>query len=325
MNVFVRRGFTLIEMLVVIAIIAILIAMLLPAVQNIRVAAARTRTSNHLKQIGIAFQIYCDTNNSLPQAGKNGCDAPIGVGVSVSQCADPDYVYRARPANFDSNNVAERSEWGWPYHILPYLEQENVYKAKATVVATSPIAVYYSPLRRPAMLYGSPALAKIDFAGNAGDSTNASSPRGVLTRTGTKRLRLKDVSDGTSNTALVGERRLRADRWGRSGDDNESFATIGWEVDGIRAAVLESASNNPDLTITASFGPSPDVTVSADIIANPAAPFGSSNHFGSAHPTGCLFVLCDGSVRAVRFHPDPAIFRRFCVRNDGEVLNLDDL
>ena len=93
----VRLGFTLIELLVVIAIIAILIALLVPAVQKVRSAAARTQSTNNLKQLALAAHAYQGANKSLPFNGS--LDAVAGNSGSGS----------------------------WAYQILPYVDQQPVY------------------------------------------------------------------------------------------------------------------------------------------------------------------------------------------------------
>src|SRR5690242_2458735 len=94
-------GFTLIELLVVIAIIAVLLGLLLPAVQKVRAAAARIKCANNLKQVGLAMHLYMDSNNGLP---------PNGV------------------FTYNGTAVVQTSPWSALSRILPYVEQENLYR-----------------------------------------------------------------------------------------------------------------------------------------------------------------------------------------------------
>ena len=100
------KAFTLIELLVVIAIIGVLIALLLPAVQQAREAARRTQCRNNLKQIGLAYHNYHDTFNTFP----------------------PGIVSRI-PNNITSS---EAGCWAWGTYILPMVDQAGLYNALNT-------------------------------------------------------------------------------------------------------------------------------------------------------------------------------------------------
>ncbi|NBO91494.1 MAG: DUF1559 domain-containing protein [Planctomycetia bacterium] len=110
LNVRMRYAFTLIELLVVIAIIAILIGLLLPAVQKVREAAARMQCSNQMKQLALACHNFQDSTGSLP--------ASVMLHPSVSD-----------PSNYDQNFGPN-----WAVLILPYIEQGNLYNSIANSV-----------------------------------------------------------------------------------------------------------------------------------------------------------------------------------------------
>ena len=94
-----RTGFTLIEVLVVIAIIAVLMGLLIPAVQKVRESASRLKCSNNLHQIGLALRMYHDRNNGFP----------------------PGYLTQVAPDNSDLG-----PGWGWAAYLLDDLEQGTI-------------------------------------------------------------------------------------------------------------------------------------------------------------------------------------------------------
>src|SRR5207248_3649732 len=106
-----RSAFTLIELLVVVAIIAVLIGLSLPAVQKVREAANRVTCANHLKQIGLAFQMHHDTVGVFADGGENW---------------DP--IRYPRSWRGSGPAVAPYQNWGWAYQLLPFLEQKSVWE-----------------------------------------------------------------------------------------------------------------------------------------------------------------------------------------------------
>jgi prepilin-type N-terminal cleavage/methylation domain-containing protein/prepilin-type processing-associated H-X9-DG protein len=279
----VRSGFTLIELLVVLAIVGILLGLLLPAVQKVREAAARMSCSNNLKQIGLAFHHHHDTLGYFPSGG-------------WSATSPPTYV-NGVPA------VGAKQGAGWGFQILPYIEGDNVWKSGALVAVGTPNKLLFCPARRgpqtvtyrdnyrPPISGGRVTHALCDYAASNKNGT------GVVQQF--LPTRMAQITDGTSNTLLVSEKRLNRTFLGRKAPDDNQGYTAGWNYDTVRKT---------------SQPPAPDYS----------APFGDGGGiFGSSHPNGVNAVLADGSVRAISFAISKRTFSLLGSESDGQPLPSD--
>lgn len=290
-----RPAFALIELLVVIATIATLIGLLLPAVQKMRMAAARISCTNNFKQIGLALHQYHDTLGSLPP----------GITPALQGEAFP--------------------LMGWLTRVLPFIEQEPLWSLTRIAYEEEPSKPYKLPhygIMSPIKSFSCPAddrtqgvhpthygllVALTDYLGNLG--TNYTIDNGVLYWG--SHTRLTDITDGTSNTLLVGERPPSPDFW------------YGWWYAG--EGQEKSGSGDTVLGVRELHGPSDPYTSSC-----PPGPyhfvFGNLNnmcdtfHFWSLHSGGANFLFADGSVDFLSYSADN-ILPALSTRSGGEAVS----
>lgn len=316
-----RRGFTLIELLVSMAIIGILVALLIPAVQQSREAARRTQCKNNLKQIALATILFHDDIGSFPP------------GRIMPKPGDPQELSCGRDTP------------SWLVRILPYLEQGNFaddwdmkenFQDHPEEVRTRAISTYLCPSRRSASTAKIPTVtveftascgcsgpqtffsgATGDYGGNHGDISPGASGftsdfywggngNGVIIssrslcvagqpRDWIDKIRNRDITDGSSNTILAGEMHVNAQKINQAPDDGTIYS--GWHfsfstrIGGIHVPL----ATNMDYVDTRLYS------------------------FGSWHPGICQFAFADGSVHALSTSIDVKILGNLCVRNDGEV------
>ncbi len=334
-----RSGYTLIELLIVIAIIAILIALLIPAVQKVRAAAARLQCANNLKQVALAIHSYEGANRKLP---------PTGRGYGWCQIW-PQYPADPRITNFNGLTL-----------LLPFLEQAplgarfNTNEAYANT--TTPLSATFwpagryptSPLIGDATTNGNGALAASQLAvfrcpadpgdpviaagvfyGPGGNLTGAKTNYDFIARywefyqcnswrtDGSQRYMfgqnsdctIAHVSDGMSNTFMLGETTLdvydgSCPAWGY-----RSFAMIG--IDPAHVWALRGI-NDWGWGYTAAPGYSPRI-----------GRLTNWGYAGSLHSGGSQFAMGDGSVRFVGENAPKALLEQMSNIADGAVANSE--
>jgi prepilin-type N-terminal cleavage/methylation domain-containing protein/prepilin-type processing-associated H-X9-DG protein len=289
-----RRAFSLLELLVVMAIIGVLIALILPAVQKVRSTALKTECTNKLKQIGLALHHYHDNHRRFP------------AGVSYQKGKDPYPLL------------------SWHAKILPYIEQEPLWQLTQQAFQQDRNAWDNPPhvgLDTVVPLFSCSSDSRTEIVEDARgyqvaltsylgcEGLNLNTKDGVLYLD--SRVRMTDIHDGTSNTIMVGERPPGPDFW------------YGWWYTGYGQ---QAPTGSADMILGVR-----EINVAPDLTSCPPGPYSfgpgtlknqcDALHFWSLHSGGANFLFADGSVHFLTYDAD-SVLPALATRAGGEAVAL---
>jgi len=314
-----RPAFTLIELLVVIAIIAILIALLVPAVQKVREAAARVQCQNNLKQLALSIHAYVDTNKkALPPGGWYtwGDDRGSWLVYTLPYMEQAPLFNKLQSGaggqlytttnSIGKQGLSTNNMTGLPYGRCPSDDYQpspgivNYVGSLGPQCATGPCG--YNPNQQYCNQPGWGYATSPDH----GNSQTTSDIRGVFNRIGATILFPAAIPDGTSNTIMIGEAlpgvhdHLRVNAW--------------WSYNGGASHCTTIVPINFQM---------PEYYNGSDC-AHRGDNWNLVWGFTSRHTGGANFAFCDGSVHFVAQNVDFGNYQKLGCRNDGQPTTSPD-
>jgi len=312
-----RRAFTLIELLVVIAIIAVLVGMIVPAVQLVRQSAARTQCGNNLHNLALSAFSYHDEFKRFPS----------GINLPVSNQEGAVFPHNAL---FISGKIAlppvPKKFFGWPTALLPYYEQEGLlqfmdltmdqysYAAGEKSIAAQIIWMLICPADTDMdIVFKYPSRGNIycfgmnSYGGNGGTRSwyvDDMTTDGIFYINSS--VRIEQITDGASNTLLFGERH----HYDPHAETQEYLKQGGWAWANYDAGQDYLLSTPVPVNFYIGEVGIPTQEASYDRVCA----------FGSGHPGGANFAMCDGSIRFLTLvnNSDLPLLQALSTRAGGE-------
>lgn len=299
-----RGGFTLVELLVVMAIIAVLVSLLLPAVQSVREQGRQTECKNNLKNIALALQNYHGTFKVFPPGR---IAQPGGFNFDLNFTSGPAFVNIKNGQQVQIDRWLLTAPWTWQAMILPQMEAStvgvNFNQAKDSPNNLLAIRVRIPSYNCPSASLPSPpdGIGYCNYRGNSGGIVGDPSLgfNGVLFPNSA--ISIRDVKDGTSNTFLCGDSLI-----GFWSDGNSCCARLGWTT--------LNGSPSPNYNTANDRGP-------FDEYWTVASQGGGTEHyfgFGSWHGEVAIMARCDGSASTIAKNADALTLAQMSSVNGNE-------